>query len=414
VFEAFAERDYRRFWISQFFSNVGSWMQTVAQGFLVYKLTDSAFLLGFVGFASAIPSFFLMLYAGVIADHFDRRRVVIVSQWVQALSALALAISIYTGHIGVWQIVASAMVSGIAISFSAPAWQAMVLDLLDDRNRLANAVAMNSLQFQLSRALGPLLAGAALSALGSFWCFLINALSFLPLIWILGRIKPRQQPLENRGDMWARLRAGFVYVRSDRMILLALGVAASASLFGFPYINLMPIVARKLFAADEARGLGYLMAAIGAGAMLGSLALSVRTPPRRAMLPAIVVMLAVFGAALAGVGYTKWPALVMVMLFLCGLSMVTCLALCNTSIQQRVPDDMRGRVLAMYTFSFYAFFPFGNLGSGALAEHNGIGFTLLVLGITLVLCAIPAGISIRRRTRGKTMMGDVAVPPVEY
>jgi MFS family permease len=193
VFEAFAERDYRRFWTAQFFSNIGSWMQTVAQGYVVYQLTDSPFLLGFVAFANAVPSVFLMLYGGVLADHHDRRRIVSISQCVQALSALALAVAIQTKHIAVWHIVAASVASGIAISFSAPAWQAMVLDLLDDRTRLSNAVAMNSLQFQLSRSIGPLIAGATLSAFGSFWCFFINALSFLPLIWILGRIRKRQQ-----------------------------------------------------------------------------------------------------------------------------------------------------------------------------------------------------------------------------
>ena len=395
MFEAFRETDYRRFWISQFFSNVGSWMQAVAQGYLVYHLTDSAFLLGFVGFANAIPSFFLMLYGGVLADHLDRRRVVIVSQWAQALAALALAISIRTGHIAVWQIVAAAFVSGIAISFSAPAWQAMVLDLLDDRSRLANAVAMNSLQFQLSRALGPLLAGAMLSAFGGFWCFFINAISFLPLIWILERIKPRQQPVAATGAVWERLRAGFAYVRGDRRIMLALFVSGAASAFGFPYLNLMPIVARRLYLAEEARGLGYLMGAIGAGALLGSLFLSIKTPPRRVMLPAIVVMLSLFGVALSGVGYLRVPLATMSLLFLCGVVMVVCLALCNTSIQQRVPDDMRGRVLSMYTFSFYAFFPFGNLGSGALAEHFGIGLTLAILGGTLIVCAIAAALLLR-------------------
>src|ERR1051326_5524108 len=157
VFEAFAERDYRRFWLTQFISNLGSWMQVVAQGWLVYRLTDSAFLLGFVAFASSIPTLFLMLPGGVVADHFDRRRVVSASQWAQALSALFLAISIRTGQIDVWQIIA------------APAWQAMVVDLLDDRERLPNAIAMNSLQFNLSRALGPLIAGVTLAAWGAVW-----------------------------------------------------------------------------------------------------------------------------------------------------------------------------------------------------------------------------------------------------
>src|SRR5882724_1169337 len=187
MFEAFRETDYRRFWTSQFISNIGSWMQTVAQGWLVYKLTDSPFLLGFVGFASSIPSFFLMLPGGVVADHFDRRRVVSASQWAQALSALFLAVAIRTGQVSVWQIIAASLVVGVAISFSAPAWQAMVVDLLDDRSRLPNAVAMNTLQSNLSRFIGPRLAGLTLSGWRSFWCFLFNAVSFLPLIWVLGR-----------------------------------------------------------------------------------------------------------------------------------------------------------------------------------------------------------------------------------
>jgi MFS family permease len=413
MFEAFQESDYRRFWVSQFFSNIGSWMQTVAQGYLVYRLTDSPFLLGFVGFANAIPSFFLMLFGGVLADHLDRRLVVKVSQWAQALSAFALSLLIWSGHLHVWHIVAAAVVSGIAISFSAPAWQAMVLDLLDDRSRLANAVAMNSLQFQLSRALGPLLAGLTLSLYGEFWCFFFNAVSFLPLIWILGRIKPRQQKVESTDALWARLRAGFAYVLTDRVIILVLCVAAAASAFGYPYINLMPIVARRLYSgADEARGLGYLMTAIGAGAMLGSLALSVKTPPRRWMLPTIVITLTIFGAALSGIGYLHWHGTVMTLLVLCGASMVSCLALCNTSIQRRVPDHMRGRVLSMYTFSFYAFLPFGNLASGVVAEHRGIGLTLALLGAALLISAIIAAVAVRTRKKGRTIYGDVPLPNV--
>ena len=411
MFEAFQEIGYRRFWTTQFLSNVGSWMQAVAQGFLVYQLTDSAFLLGFVGFANAAPALFLMLWGGVLADRFDRRRVVSLSQWAQALSAMAIAVAIATGEIAVWHIVAAAVVSGIALSFSAPAWQAMVLDLLEDRKRLANAVAMNSLQFQLSRVIGPLLAGAALAKFGAFWCFFLNAVSFVPLILVLGRIRTSQMPAGGESAVWRRLREGFSYVRKQRMVLLALGVSAAASTFGFPYINLMPVVARGLYRTNEAQGLGWLLGTMGAGALLGSLALSIRTPPPRAMLPAIVVALGAFGAALAGVGLLRWRAAVLVLLFLCGVSMVVCLALCNTSIQQRVPDAMRGRVMSMYTFSFFAFHPFGSLASGALAEHSGIGLTLLLLGGTLVLCSLAAGLAVRKRRRGGTMLGDVPLPP---
>src|SRR5439155_19457270 len=160
---------------------------------------------------------------------FDRRRVVRASQWAQALSALFLAVAIRTGQISVWQIIVASLVVGVAISFSAPAWQAMVVDLLDDRSRLPNAVAMNSLQFNLSRVVGPLLAGLTLSAWGSFWCFLFNALSFLPLIFVLGRLKRRQRPPESTARLWARLAEGFAYVRADRVVLLLLAIVAAAS-----------------------------------------------------------------------------------------------------------------------------------------------------------------------------------------
>src|SRR5687767_1377715 len=168
MFEAFAERDYRAFWIAQFLSNIGSWMQAVAQGWLVYRLTDSEFLLGFAGFAASAPAIVLMLPGGVLADQLDRKRVVAISQWAQAASAMWLAGAIWLDRITVWQIIGAALVVGTAQSFSTPAWQAMVVDLLDDRRNLPNAVAMNSLQFNLSRAIGPLLAGVALTAWGTF------------------------------------------------------------------------------------------------------------------------------------------------------------------------------------------------------------------------------------------------------
>ncbi len=390
MFEAFQERDYRGFWTTQFISNIGSWMQTVAQGWLVYRLTDSPFLLGFVGFASSAPAFFLMLPGGVVADHFDRRRVVKISQWAQALSALFLAVAIRTGQISVWQILLSSVVVGMAMSFSAPAYQAMVVDLLDDRSRLSNAVAMNSLQFNLSRAIGPLLAGLTLAAWGSFWCFLFNALSFLPLIWMLGRLKERQQLAASTGALWEKLREGFRYVLTQRVVLLLLAVVAAASLFGYPYMTIMPMVARTLFGSDDARGLGVLMSGIGGGALAGSLALSVSTPPERRMVPAVLASMATFGAALLGIAFFRDHDVVIGLLAVCGCSMVICTALCNTSIQRRIPDAMRGRVLSMYTFAFSGFLPFGNLTAGIMAEHRGLTPTMMVLGGGLLICAAAA------------------------
>jgi MFS family permease len=385
MFEAFYERDYRRFWTAQFVSNIGSWMQGLAQGWLVYRLTDSPFLLGFVAFANSAPSLILMLPAGVLADHMDRLRTFRASQITQALSALFIAIAIYTGHIGVWQIVVASLVSGLATAFSAPAYQAMVVDLLDDRTRLSNAVAMNSLQFNLSRALGPLLAGLTLHAWGSFWCFLINALSFVPQIFVLGRLQKRQVLMKPAGAMTTRLIEGFRYVRSDRVMILLLAIVAIVSLLGYPFVTLMPMAARLLYVHDDARGLGILMGAIGIGALLGALALSIRTPVK--IMRMIIVSLAIFGIALGGIGFTHARLIVAPLLALCGCAMVVCAALCNTAIQNRVPDAVRGRVLSMYTFGFFGFLPFGNLIAGAIAEHRGLPMTMMVLGGGLVAAA---------------------------
>lgn len=369
-------------------------MQGVAQGWLVYRLTDSAFLLGFVGFASSIPALFLMLPGGVLADQLNRKRVVAVSQIAQALCALFLALSIRANQITVWQIVAAAVIVGIAQSFSAPAFQAMIIDLLEERSRLANAIAMNSLQFNFSRVIGPILAGATLSAWGSFWCFLINALSFLPLVWVLVRTKNRQVPLQTSAAMISRLAEGFRFVRRDRVAMLLLAVVAAASLFGYPYLNLMPVLARSLF-TDDAVGMGYLMSGVGAGALAGALALSLRTP-RRAI-PVIVGSIALFGAALSGAALVRSPLAVLPLFVICGATMVISFALCNTTIQQRVPDELRGRVLSMYTFAFFAFIPFGNLAAGIVAEHRGIAAALMMLGGGMLLSAALAAFALRGR-----------------
>ena len=390
AFEAFRERDYRLFWTTQFISNIGSWMQGIARGWLVYRLTDSPFLLGFVGFANSIPQFFLMLPGGVVADRLDRKRVVSASQWVQAAAALWLAIEIYRHRITVWEIIVASILTGIAMSFSGPAYQAMVVDLLDDRSKLPNAIAMNSLQFNFSRVLGPLLAGVTLSLYGAFWCFLSDALSFLPLIWALGTIRDRQiRHPGSEAAMVSHIVEAFKYVSRDRLITLLLVIVAASTLFGYPYLNLMPMIARALF-KNDAQGLGLLMGGVGAGALAGSLTLSVRMPEQRRMTRLILITLATFGLGLGAIAFLRDQGPVFAALVVCGASMVVCTALCNTSIQKRIPDALRGRVLSMYTFAFSGFLPFGNLFGGILAEHRGLPPTMLMLGGGLVLTAIVA------------------------
>lgn len=411
MFEAFREPDYRRFWTTQFISNVGSWMQAVAQGWLVYRLTSSPFLLGFVGFASSAPAALLMLPGGVLADHFDRKRVVAFSQLAQASSALFIALMVLSGRVTVWHIVSAAVVVGVAQSFSAPAFQAMIIDLLEDRSRLPNAIAMNSLQFNSSRVIGPLVAGATLAAWGSFWCFFINALSFLPLTWVLLRMRNRQLPLVTTTTMFHRLVEGFRFVRADRLFLLLFSIIAATSLFAYPFMSLMPVVARAAFANDAA-GLGLLMASFGGGALSGALALSMRTPDHERSLVLIAGTLLLNGVALGAVGVFRSGPALLALLFLSGMTIVICTALCNTTIQRRVPDFIRGRVLSMYTFAFFAAIPVGNLLAGLVAERRGIATALVMLGTCLTASAVLAaavmayGLTPESRESPRSSSGD--------
>lgn len=412
MFAALAERDYRRFWISQFISNIGTWMQTVAQGWLVLRLSDSPFLLGFVGFANSIPVFFLMLPAGVVADQIDRRRLLRAAQGVQALCASFLALSVLLGTISVWQIAGVAAVMGIATAFSSPTYQALVLDLLNDRSRLANAIAMNSLQFNLARVFGPLLAGIVLTWAGTFYCFLLNAASFLPLLLILGRLQLRQK-VAQRLDLTILepLRQGIRFVAGDALVWALLMVVAASSLFGYPYVTLMPLFARVLF-GQGASGLALLMGTLGVGALSGSLLLTIPRARSRKPSGVISVSLAAFGAALVLAALSRSLGWAMAGLYMAGLSMVTCLASVNTHLQHVIPDELRGRVLSMYTFAFFGVIPFGNLISGALAERWGVRQTFLSMGTALMVSAAFLTWTIRRYSRPPVQTMTIASLPV--
>lgn len=387
MFAALTERSYRRFWATQFISNIGTWMQTVAQGWLVLRLTDSPFMLGLVGFANSIPTLFLMLPGGVIADRVDRRRLLRIAQSGQAACAFFLATSIYLGTINVWQILAVAVLMGITTAFASPTYQALVLDLLTDRTKLPNAIAMNSLQFNLSRVIGPSLAGILLTYAGVFWCFFANALSFVPILAVLGTLPPSKTQVPHDGTMLEHLMEGFGFVARERRVLTLLFAVAASSFFGYPYVTMMPLVADHLF-GPTASGLGFLMACMGAGALSGSLLIAaIGRIAGSARFRLIVVAHTVFGLAITGVALSRSVTITAVCLYFAGLSMVSGVASANTALQEIIPDAMRGRVLSMYTFSFFGFVPFGNLVGGSLAERWGIAPTFLAMGSGVLVAA---------------------------
>src|SRR5215475_8001209 len=279
MFRALSHANYRRFWTSAFISNVGTWMQAVAQGWLVLHLTNSPLWLGLDGFMATVPGFFLTLAGGVFADIVDRRRLLIYTQVVAGVAALILAILVHTNTVHVWMILALSFVTGSCMALASPSYQAMIIDLVG-REDLANAIALNSSQFQLSRVVGPLLAGLGFKFFGLAGCFYVNSLSFLGVIIGFTRIRideSRQRvythAARDRKAFWHDLLAGFAYVRRRPRVFSLLSIASVTSLFGSPYLTFIPVFARDIFHLGET-GLALMMGAAGAGAFFGALTLA--------------------------------------------------------------------------------------------------------------------------------------------
>lgn len=380
VFRSLSNRNYRIFWTGSLLSNIGSWMQTVAQGWLVLQLTNSAFLLGVVGFTGMVPVLVFSLVGGVYADRFDRRRLLMATQTALMVLAFILGLLVTTGVIAVWHVLVLSLLSGIANALSMPAYQAMVQDLVG-RDDLMNAIALNSVQFNLSRVIGPAAAGLALGEIGIAGCFYLNALSFLAVIVALARIEfPHRVPAQRpTGSVWESVIEGMRYVWTNRIILYLLSIVAAMSLWGMPYMTLLPVFARDILhrGAEE---LGYLMSSSGVGAVLGALILArlgdFSFKGRMVIAGGFLFALSVFGFAMS----RSYP-LSLVFLLMAGWSLVSCVAVINTLIQKLVPAQVRGRVMSMYALAFLGLMPIGNLIAGTLAHFLGAPTGLAIGGV---------------------------------
>jgi MFS family permease len=393
VFRALYNPNYRAFWIGSLLSNIGTWMQTVAQGWLVLQLTNSAFLLGVVGFTGMVPVLVFSLVGGVYADRFDRRHLLVATQTALMLLAFILGLLVSTGVVTVGHVLALSLLSGIASALSMPAYQAMVQDLVG-RDDLMNAIALNSVQFNLSRVIGPAAAGVALGKIGVAGCFYVNAISFLAVILALLRIEfPHQgQAPPAAGSVWESVIEGMQYVWANRVILHLLSVVAAMSLWGLPYVTLLPIFARDILHRG-ATELGYLMSSSGVGAVMGALLLArlgdFSFKGRMVLAGGMMFALSVFAFALS-----KNYHLSLMFLLLAGWSLVSCVAVINTLIQKLVPSHVRGRVMSMYALAFLGLMPIGNLIAGTLAHFVGAPAALAVGGL-LIGCVV-FSIGIRR------------------
>ena len=401
MFRALSHRNFRLFWMGAFLSNVGTWMQAVAQGWLVLQLTNSAFWLGLDAFMATAPGFLLTLLGGVFADLVDRRRLLIYTQMVAGLAALGLATLVWTDLVNRWMVLAFSFVTGCCMALASPSYLAMTYDLVG-REDLANAIALNSTQFQLSRVVGPALAGIGFKFFGLAGCFYANGLSFIAVVVSLrmvrfednpNRLPPSRSVRDGRG-LWRDLIEGLRYVRNRPRVFSLLLLSASNSLFGAPYFALAPIYARDIFHLGET-GLALLMGTAGAGALLGALLVAYLGDFRRKG------WFVLGGGLLFGICVTLFALsqnlyLSLVFLFGLGFAIVVSVAITNTLLQKLVTDQMRGRVMSMFILSFMGTMPIGNIIAGSASHRFGAPYTLAAEGIIVIIVVTLVAISNKR------------------
>jgi len=376
VARALRNRNFRLFWSGNFLSNIGTWMQNVAQGWLVLELTNSPFWLGVVGFAGSIPFLFFTLLGGVIADRVDKRRLLVVTQTAMMVLAFALAALAWLRVITVWEVAVIAFLNGTALSMNAPSYQAMVPRLVP-REDLTNAIALNSAQFNMSRIVGPTLGGYAMVLLGVAGNFFLNGVSFLAVLWALFRIRYPDEKLSKHESIWASLRGGFAYLHGERQMRILVWMTVAVSLFGIPFLTFIPYFAKDQLHAG-ASGLGWLLACSGTGAVLGAVTVAVMGVIRhRGKLLTVAGLF--FFTAIICFSYSRIFALSECLAFCEGFSGILMISCFNVSIQHLSSDEMRGRIMSIYTTSFLGLPPLGALMAGEMSRHMPTGHALAMM-----------------------------------
>jgi MFS family permease len=392
IFRSLRYRNYRLFFGGQGISLVGTWMQRIAMPWLVYHLTGSALLLGVVGFAGQIPTFFLAPVAGVLTDRWNRYHVLIATQVVAMIQALILALLYFAGTIEIWHIVVLSTLLGCINSFDVPARQSFVIDMVEKKEDLGNAIALNSLMFNGARLIGPSVAGVMLASSGEGICFLINGLSYL---FVIASLLLMKVVLKKTGKahyhVLKDLKEGFSYTFGFAPIKYLILLLALVSLMAMPYSVLMPVFAKEVLHGGS-RTFGFLMGAAGFGALIGALFLASRKTVLR--LGRIIPIAAViFGAGLIAFSLSRNFELSVILMVITGTGMMLHTAASNTILQTIVDDDKRGRVMSFYTMAIMGTAPFGSLMAGGLAKILGTPNTIIVGGIS---CIIGAFIFLRK------------------
>lgn len=386
AWRALRHRNFRLFFGGQSISLIGTWMTRVATAWLVYRLTGSALLLGTVSFAGQIPTFIFAPFAGVWVDRLNRRQVLV---WTQALSmaqSLALAALTLSGHITIHWILVLSVTQGIINAFDMPGRQAFMVQMVEDRLDLGNAIAINSSMVNIARLIGPSLAGMLIAATSEGWCFFVDGVSYLAVIASLLAMRlPAPTGKREITSMWTALQEGWTYVSGFLPIRTILMLFAVVSLMGMPFVVLMPIFAAKVLHGGP-HTLGFLMGAMGVGALSSALSLAARKSVR-GLIRMIPIAAVVFGLGLIGFGLSRVFWISMVMVLVAGMGMMQGMASSNTIIQTLVSEDKRGRVMSYYTMAFMGMAPFGSLLAGSMASAFGAPITVIVSGSAVLLGA---------------------------
>ena len=380
AWRALKHRNFRLFFSGQTISLMGTWMTRLATSWLVYKLTGSAFLLGVVGFAGQIPTFLFAPFAGVWVDRLNRRNVLVVTQVLAMVQSLALAALALTHRINIREIIALSAFQGLINAFDMPGRQTFLVEMVEDKQDLGNAIALNSSMVNLARLVGPSLAGAVIAVSSEGYCFLIDGISYLAVILSLLLMRLNVKEVKRSADsMLKQLAEGWTYVSSSNAVRTILLLFALVSLMGWPFTVLMPIFAANILHGGP-HTLGFLMGAVGVGALISAISLAVRTSVR-GLIRMISMATGAFGAGLIGFGFSKIFWVSMVLMLVCGFGMMQQMAASNTIIQTVVDDSKRGRVMSFYTVAFVGMAPFGSLLAGALAHAIGAPRTVIFSGV---------------------------------
>ncbi len=385
TFRSLRHPNFRLYWFGQMVSLIGTWMQSMTQGGLVLRLSNSPFYLGVVGAFATLPVFFLSLPAGVLADRLKKRKLLVLTQTSAMILAFILAFLTFTKLVRVWHVMILALLLGVVNAFDAPTRQSFVKEMVGGDD-LLNAIALNSMVFNAARVLGPAAAGILISLVGEAGCFLINGITYLAVI--AGLLLMSMQDLvfsTGNHSFFVRFKQGVSYVRGNKRVLALILMVSTMSIFGFSYAILMPVFARDILKAGPS-GLGFLMSAIGIGAIMAGLGLASRETEEK--LKYMRVGIVVFFSCLMLFSFSKHLLFSLLCLVGTGWGMISIITTCNTLLQEIIPDELRGRVLSFYTMMFMGTMPIGSFLAGSLAQGLGVLWTVRIGSVICVSASL--------------------------